>query len=51
VHDRLEGAPKTGADVTGPGRMVILSGVKTLLETGPLASADWVDSRCGDRRD
>ena len=34
VHDRLEGAPKTGADVTGPGRMVILSGMKTLLSTG-----------------
>jgi hypothetical protein len=33
VHDRLEGAPKTGASVSG-GWMLILSGLKTLLETG-----------------
>ena len=38
VHDRLEGAPKTAANVAG-GWMYILSGLKTLLETGePLAS-------------
>ena len=38
VHDRLEGAPKTAANVAG-GWMYILSGMKTLLETGtPLAS-------------
>jgi len=33
VHDRLEGAPKTAASVSG-GWMRILSGLKTLLETG-----------------
>jgi uncharacterized protein YndB with AHSA1/START domain len=34
VHDRLEGAPKTAASVAGPGWMYVLSGLKTLLETG-----------------
>lgn len=39
VHDRLEGAPKTAASVAGPGWMMVLSGLKTLLETGqPLAA-------------
>jgi uncharacterized protein YndB with AHSA1/START domain len=39
VHDRLEGAPKTAAGVSG-GWMFILSGLKTLLETGqPLVEA------------
>ncbi len=33
VHDRLEGAPKTAAHVAG-GWMLILSGLKTLVETG-----------------
>jgi uncharacterized protein YndB with AHSA1/START domain len=33
VHDRLEGAPKTAANVAG-GWMLIISGLKTLLETG-----------------
>jgi len=38
VHDRLEGAPKTAAGVSGTGWMHVLSGLKTLLETGePLA--------------
>ena len=38
VHDRLEGAPKTAAGVAGIGWMRVLSGLKTLLETGePLA--------------
>ena len=38
VHDRLEGAPKTAASVFGEGWMYVLSGLKTLLETGePLA--------------
>jgi uncharacterized protein YndB with AHSA1/START domain len=38
VHDQLEGAPKTAANVAGPGWMRVLSGLKTLLETGkPLA--------------
>jgi uncharacterized protein YndB with AHSA1/START domain len=34
VHDQLEGAPKTAASVAGPGWMRVLSGLKTLLETG-----------------
>jgi len=34
VHDRLEGAPKTAASVSGPGWMGVLSALKTLLETG-----------------
>jgi uncharacterized protein YndB with AHSA1/START domain len=34
VHDRLEHAPKTAASVAGPGWMHVLSGLKTLLETG-----------------
>ena len=34
VHDRLEGAPKTAASVSGSGWMGVLSGLKTLLETG-----------------
>jgi len=33
VHDRLEGAPKTAEQVAG-GWMYVLSGLKTLLETG-----------------
>ena len=37
VHDRLEGAPKTAESVAG-GWMLVLSGLKTLVETGePLA--------------
>ena len=37
THDQLEGAPKTAASVAG-GWMYVLSGLKTLLETGePLA--------------
>jgi uncharacterized protein YndB with AHSA1/START domain len=39
THDRLEDAPKTAASVAGPGWMFVLSGLKTVLETGqPLAS-------------
>ncbi|HET8779836.1 MAG TPA: SRPBCC domain-containing protein [Agromyces sp.] len=34
THDRLEGSPKTAADVSGPGWMYVLSSMKTLLETG-----------------
>jgi uncharacterized protein YndB with AHSA1/START domain len=34
VHDQLEGAPKTAASVAGVGWMYVLSGLKTLLETG-----------------
>jgi uncharacterized protein YndB with AHSA1/START domain len=38
VHDQLEGAPKTAESVSGTGWMYVLSGLKTLLETGePLA--------------
>jgi uncharacterized protein YndB with AHSA1/START domain len=33
IHDQLEGAPKTAAGVAG-GWMFVLSGLKTLLETG-----------------
>jgi uncharacterized protein YndB with AHSA1/START domain len=39
VHDQLEGAPKTAVSVSGQGWMMVLSGLKTLLETGePLAT-------------
>jgi uncharacterized protein YndB with AHSA1/START domain len=34
VHDHLEGSPKTARSVYGPGWMLVLSGLKTLLETG-----------------
>ena len=34
VHDKLEGAPKTAESVSGIGWMRVLSGLKTLLETG-----------------
>jgi uncharacterized protein YndB with AHSA1/START domain len=34
VHDQLERSPKTAASVAGPGWMFVLSGLKTLLETG-----------------
>jgi uncharacterized protein YndB with AHSA1/START domain len=34
VHDQLEGAPKTAQSVSGQGWMYVLSGLKTLLETG-----------------
>jgi uncharacterized protein YndB with AHSA1/START domain len=33
-HDQLEAAPKTAASVSGAGWMHVLSGLKTLLETG-----------------
>jgi uncharacterized protein YndB with AHSA1/START domain len=40
VHDRLEASPKTAESVSGAGWMMVLSGLKTLLETGePLTSA------------
>ena len=39
THDQLEGAPKTAANVSGAGWMFVLSGLKTLVETGkPLGS-------------
>ena len=34
THDRLEGAPRTAENVSGTGWMMVLSGLKTLLETG-----------------
>ena len=34
VHDKLEGAPKTAESVSGVGWMMVLSGLKTVLETG-----------------
>ena len=38
THDQLDGSPKTAESVSGPGWMMVLSGLKTLLETGePLA--------------
>ena len=38
IHDQLEGAPLTAESVFGAGWMFVLSGLKTLLETGePLA--------------
>jgi uncharacterized protein YndB with AHSA1/START domain len=38
VHGRLEDSPKTAEAVAGAGWMMVLSGLKTLLETGqPLA--------------
>jgi uncharacterized protein YndB with AHSA1/START domain len=41
VHDRLDGAPVTAQHVSGEGWMMVLSGMKTLLETGqPLVSTD-----------
>ena len=38
THDQLESSPKTAESVSGAGWMMVLSGRKTLLETGePLA--------------
>jgi uncharacterized protein YndB with AHSA1/START domain len=38
THDQLEHSPKTAESVAGVGWMMVLSGLKTLLETGkPLA--------------
>jgi uncharacterized protein YndB with AHSA1/START domain len=34
VHDQLERSPKTAESVSGQGWMFVLSGLKTLLETG-----------------
>ena len=34
IHDRLDGAPKTAASVSGAGWMMVLSGLKSVLETG-----------------
>ena len=46
VHDQLEGAPKTAAGVSGVGWMSVLSGLKTLLETGePLTEREGLRGR------
>ena len=38
THDQLDGSPKTAESVSGTGWMMVLSGLKTLVETGtPLA--------------
>jgi uncharacterized protein YndB with AHSA1/START domain len=34
THDKLDGAPKTAASVSGAGWMFVLSGLKTVVETG-----------------
>ena len=34
THDQLEGAPRTAESVYGEGWMFVISGLKTLLETG-----------------
>ncbi|WP_127792230.1 SRPBCC domain-containing protein [Agromyces sp. LHK192] len=34
THDRLEGSPRTAADVAGPGWSWVLSSMKSLIETG-----------------
>jgi uncharacterized protein YndB with AHSA1/START domain len=34
THDHLENSPKTAESVSGVGWMLVLSGLKTLLETG-----------------
>lgn len=34
IHDRLDASPKTAANVTGTGWMFVLSGLKSVLETG-----------------
>lgn len=39
THDELQNSPKTASSVAGQGWMMVLSGLKTLLETGePLAA-------------
>ena len=40
THDQLEGSPKTAESVSGAGWMMVLSGLKTLLETGQPLLAD-----------
>jgi hypothetical protein len=44
VHDQLENSPKTAQRVSGIGWMTVISGLKTLLETGqPLAESEQND--------
>ena len=45
AHDRLEGALRTAQRVSGAGWMFVLSGLKTLLETGePLMPTSGVET-------
>ena len=39
THDQLDGSPKTAGSVGGRGWMFVLSGLKTLLETGESLSS------------
>jgi hypothetical protein len=34
THDQLDGAPLTAASVSGAGWMFVLSGLKSVVETG-----------------
>ena len=47
VHDQLERAPKTAESVAGTGWIIVLSGLKTLLETGSRLSAKRRDAAEG----
>ncbi len=40
IHDQLENSPGTAANVAGTGWMMVLSGLKTVLETGAGLVAD-----------
>ena len=40
THDQLDGSPKTAESVSGTGWMMVLSGLKTLLETGDVLDPD-----------
>lgn len=41
THDRLEGSPRTSRSVSGEGWTTVLSGLKSLLETGrPMRTAE-----------
>jgi uncharacterized protein YndB with AHSA1/START domain len=44
THDRLEKAPKTAASVAGPGWTFVVSGLKTVLETGAPLREGWGES-------
>ncbi|MGZ4120280.1 MAG: SRPBCC family protein [Actinomycetota bacterium] len=41
VHDQLEQSPVTAGRVSGTGWMMVLSGLKTLLETGEPMKDEW----------
>jgi uncharacterized protein YndB with AHSA1/START domain/DNA-binding transcriptional ArsR family regulator len=50
VHDQLEGAPITAKHVSGPGWMFVLSGMKTLVETGRSMKSIPSDMTAGEVR-